>query len=207
MSPGPGATPASAGAGAWPSTSGAPDAAQGRQHPLALEPGGVGGMVQQDGLAGGGADRTGPRDGVAHQGVDQGGFSGPGGTAHHGQQGRVEAAVPGQDVVIELSHGASGAPGASGPPRAGRAAAGGPRGPAARLPGAAHAGLRRPGPVSVGAHSIIMPVQHVVPAGAPLRGTKAPCAAHSGTRRARQYAGGRVALEAQQSGKRKTAPG
>ena len=61
-------------------------------------------MVQQDGLARCGADGSRPCDGAAHQRVDQRGFPGPRGAAHHGQQGRVEAAVAGQDVVVELSH-------------------------------------------------------------------------------------------------------
>ncbi len=84
---------------------GAADAGQARQDPFILKPAQIRGMVQQDRLAGGGADRAGARDRVTHQCVDQGRFSGSGGTADHGEQGRVQAAVARNDVVVELGHG------------------------------------------------------------------------------------------------------
>ncbi len=83
----------------------AADPAEARQDPLVLEPAGVRRVVQQDRLPRGGPDGAGAGDGVAHQGVDEGGLSGAGGTAHDGEQGRVQAAVAGQDVVIELGQG------------------------------------------------------------------------------------------------------
>ncbi len=118
-------------------------------------------MVQQDGLAGGGADRAGPRDGVANQRVDQGGFPGPSGTAHHGQQGRVEATVAGQDVVIELSHCLPQLEAHLVRPRQGE-------GQPDRRKVLPHCVKERDAGcglgVFMGAHSIIMPVQHVVSA-------------------------------------------
>ena len=68
------------------------------------------GMVQQDGLAGGGPDGAGAGDGVAHERVDERRFPGTGGAAHDGQQRRVQAAVAGQDVVLELGHRVAGSP-------------------------------------------------------------------------------------------------
>ena len=47
----------------------------------------------------------GPGHRVAHEAVDQGGLAGAGGTADDGEQRRVQAAVAGQDVVIELGQG------------------------------------------------------------------------------------------------------
>ena len=93
-------------------------------------------MVQQDGLAGGGADRAGPRDGVANQRVDQGGFPGPSGTAHHGQQRARRGYGSGAGCSHRAEPLRSAARGAFGPPQAGRAAAGSPQGPAALRQGA-----------------------------------------------------------------------
>ena len=50
---------------------GAADPAEARQDPLVLEPGSFGGMVQQDGLAGGGPNGTRTRDGMANERIHQ----------------------------------------------------------------------------------------------------------------------------------------
>ena len=83
----------------------AADPAQARQDPLVLEPAAVCGVVQQDGLARGGPDRTGTGDGVPHEAVDQGRLPGAGGSAHDGEERRVQAPVAGQDVVLQLGQG------------------------------------------------------------------------------------------------------
>ena len=79
-----------------------PDTAQARQHALVFEPACVSRIVQQDRLPGGWADGTGPRDGVAHEGIHEGGFPGTGGSAHDRQQRSVQAAETRKDVVIQL---------------------------------------------------------------------------------------------------------
>lgn len=61
--------------------------------------------MQQDGLAGGGPDRAGAGDGMAHEPVDECRFPGTGGTADDGEERRLQAAVARQDVVLELGEG------------------------------------------------------------------------------------------------------
>ena len=62
-------------------------------------------MVQQDGLSRGGPDGARAGDGMPCQGIYECGLARAGGTTDDGKQGSIEAAVPGQDVVIQLCDG------------------------------------------------------------------------------------------------------
>ena len=62
--------------------------------------------MQQDGLARGGPDGAGTGHRMAHERIHKGRLPCTGGTANNGQQRRVQAAVPGKDVVIQLAGGA-----------------------------------------------------------------------------------------------------
>jgi len=77
---------------------------EGRQDAVVLEPGGLRGVVQEQGPAGGGPDRGGGRDVDPEQGVHQGGLAGAGGPPDDREERRVQALVTGQHVVVELVH-------------------------------------------------------------------------------------------------------
>ena len=77
-----------------------------RQHPLGGERPGVPRVVDQQGPPRGRTDGAGARHGVAHQGVDERGLARTRGAAHHREQRCVQGTDPGQDVVVQLGHGA-----------------------------------------------------------------------------------------------------
>ena len=81
---------------------GAAGAGQLGQHAGVGEPLHVVGVADQHGRAGGGAQHPGRGDLLADQGVHQRRLAGPGGAADDGEQRGVEAAQPGEDVVVEL---------------------------------------------------------------------------------------------------------